>query len=76
LYLWEARKEPDFPKFLDAMQKEIDEHTKGGHWKIMKRTELPSKATVLPAVWSMKRKRRVSDRPVYQTDKCTSGKHV
>jgi hypothetical protein len=36
LYLWQARKEPDFLKFMEAMQKEIDDHTKGGHWKIMK----------------------------------------
>jgi hypothetical protein len=56
LYLWQARKEPDFPRFMEAMQKEIDAHTEGGHWKIVKREELPHEATVLPAVWSMKRK--------------------
>jgi hypothetical protein len=60
LYLWQARKEPDFPKFMEAMQKEIDAHTKGGHWKIMRRSELPSEATVLPAVWSMKRQRHIA----------------
>jgi hypothetical protein len=66
LYLWQARKEPDFPRFMEAMQKEIDAHTEGGHWKIVKREELPHEATVLPAVWSMKRKRRISDRQVYK----------
>jgi hypothetical protein len=30
LYLWEARKESDFPKFLEAIQKEMDDHTKRG----------------------------------------------
>jgi hypothetical protein len=66
LYLWQARKEPDFPKFMEAMQKEIDAHTEGGHWKIIKREKLPHGATVLPTVWSMKRKRRISDRQVYK----------
>jgi hypothetical protein len=66
LYLWQARKEPDFPKFMEVMQKEIDDHMQGGHWKIMKRSEVPEHATVLPAVWSMKRKRRISDRQVYK----------
>jgi hypothetical protein len=56
LYLWQARKEPDFPRFMEAMQKEIDDHTKGGHWEIMRKSELPDDTTVLPAVWSMKRK--------------------
>jgi len=41
LYLWEARKEKDFPKFLEAMQKEIDDHTKEGHWKLVRRSKLP-----------------------------------
>jgi hypothetical protein len=31
LYLWEAWKEDDFPKFLEAMQKEVDDHTREGH---------------------------------------------
>jgi hypothetical protein len=66
LYLWQARKEPDFPKFLEAMQKEIDAHTTGGHWRIVKRAEVPPGAAILPAVWSMKRKRRISDRTVYK----------
>jgi hypothetical protein len=66
LYLWQARKEPDFPKFMEAMQQEIDAHTKGGHWKIMNRIDIPIDATVLPAVWSMKRKRRIASREIYK----------
>jgi hypothetical protein len=66
LYLWQARKEPDFPQFMEAMQQEIDAHTKGGHWEIIRRSYIPNTATVLPAVWSMKRKRRISDRQVYK----------
>jgi hypothetical protein len=48
------------------MHQEIDAHTKGGNWEIMRRRHIPNTATVLPAVWSMKRKRRISDRKVYK----------
>jgi hypothetical protein len=66
MYLWQARKEKDFPEFLKAMQKEIDDHTTGKHWKLVHKSELPTGATVLPAVWSMKRKRRIAKREVYK----------
>jgi hypothetical protein len=60
MYLWQAMKQPDWPQFKQAMQHEIDDHTSRGHWKIIKRTLLPKGASVLPAVWSMKRKRRIA----------------
>jgi hypothetical protein len=66
MYLWEAKKEKDYPQFLEAMQKEIDDHTKREHWKLCKRSQVPSGAAVLPSVWSMKRKRRISTREVYK----------
>ncbi len=66
LYLWEAMKEPDFNKFQEAMQKEIDGHTERGNWKLRLRSSLPKNATVLPAVWAMKRKRRISTREIYK----------
>jgi hypothetical protein len=50
LYLWEARKEPDFPKFLEAMQKEVDDHTREGHWRLVRKKDVPKGATILPAV--------------------------
>jgi hypothetical protein len=66
MYLWQAMREPDWPQFKKAMQDEIDTHTKMGHWKIMKRSDLPKGASVLPAVWSMKCKRRIETREVYK----------
>jgi hypothetical protein len=65
-YLWEARKEDNFPKFLEAMQKEVDDHTREGHWKLVRRRDVLRGATILPAVWSLKRKRRISTREVYK----------
>jgi hypothetical protein len=70
LYLWEARKEPDFLKFLEAMQKEVDDHTREGHWRLVRKKDVPKGATVLPAVWSMKRKRRIATREVYKWKAC------
>jgi len=66
MYLWQAMKQADWAQFRSAMQKEIDDHTNRGHWKIMKRSDVPKGATVLPAVWSMKRKRRIATREVYK----------
>jgi len=53
MYLWEARKEADYPQFLEAMQKEIDDHTKREHWKLCQHSQVPPGATVLPSVWSI-----------------------
>jgi len=66
MYLWQAMKQADWPRFRSAMQKEIDDHTSRGHWKIIKRSDVPEGATVLPAVWSMKRKRCIATREVYK----------
>jgi hypothetical protein len=66
MYLWQAQKEEDFPQFQAAMQKEIDDHTSRGNWKLVPRKELPKGATVLPSVWAMKRKRRISTREIYK----------
>jgi hypothetical protein len=41
LYLWEAKKEPDFNKFQETMQVKIDGHTKRGNWKLRLRSSLP-----------------------------------
>ncbi len=37
LYLWEAMKESDADKFLEAMQQEVDDHTNRKHWELCKR---------------------------------------
>ena len=33
MYLNQAKREPDWPQFHEAMVKEIEDHTKGGHGK-------------------------------------------
>jgi hypothetical protein len=66
MYLWEAKKEKDYPQFLEPMQKEVDDHTKREHWNLCKHSQVPSGATVLPFVWSMKFKRHISTREVHK----------
>jgi hypothetical protein len=60
MYLHQVLKQPDRKKFLEAMEKEINDHTKNGHWKIVHRSEIPKGMQILPAVRSMKWKRRIS----------------
>jgi hypothetical protein len=66
MYLDQALRQPDRDKFIQAMVKEVADQTKRGHWRIIKRSEVPQGIKVLPAVWSMKRKRRIDTREVYK----------
>jgi hypothetical protein len=66
MYYHEAMKEPDAQEFRTAMTKEVDDHTGKRHWEIVRRSQVPAGVKVLPAVWSMKRKRRIATREVYK----------
>jgi len=66
MYLWQAMKQPDWAQFKQTMQEEVNAHTINGHWKLIKRSDLPKGATILPAVWSLKGKRRISTREIYK----------
>ena len=66
MYLHEAMRQPDKEQFLEAMKKEVEGQTKNGNWSIIPRREVPQSATVLPAVWAMRRKRRIDTREVYK----------
>jgi len=43
MYLKEAMRQPDKDKFLEAMVKEIDDHTRRGHWRVTTKAEMRSK---------------------------------
>jgi hypothetical protein len=66
MYMHEALREPDRAQFLEAMQKEIKDHEDLRHWELVPRSDIPQGTTVLPSVWSMKRKRRIDMREVYR----------
>jgi hypothetical protein len=53
----QAMKQDDKLSFVEAMEKEIDDHESRGHWHIVHRDTLPSKVRPIKAIWSFKRKR-------------------
>ena len=59
LYLHEALREPDKQKFIEAMEKEIDSQVEMGVYQIIRKDQVPKGATVLPAVWQLRRKRDI-----------------
>jgi hypothetical protein len=66
MYLHEALRQPDRKNFIDAMAKEVDMQTQNGNWSITRRSQVPEGASILPAVWSMKRKRKIATGEVYK----------
>jgi len=66
MYLDQAMKEPDCEQFKAAMDEEINAHTKNEHWKVRKRSEVPEFTKILPSVWAMRRKRRISTHEPYK----------
>ena len=53
----QAMKQDDKLSFVEAMEKEINDHEQRGHWEIVHRDTLPTKAKPIKAIWSFKRKR-------------------
>jgi hypothetical protein len=49
--------ELDKKQFVKAMKKEAQDQFENGNFTVMHKSKLPKGATVLPAVWQMKRKR-------------------
>ncbi len=64
MYRHEAMKEPDYVQFLKAMEKEIQDQMGSGNFHLVRRNSIPKTATLLPAVWSMKRKRGIRTRMI------------
>ena len=66
MYLDQAMKEPDSKQFEKAMVDEVKAHTDNGHWVVRRRAQLPEGTKVLPAVWAMRRKRRITTGEPYK----------
>jgi hypothetical protein len=60
MYLHEAMKQPDKAEFLVAMDKEMQGQMDNGNFKVVHQSEVPQGASILPAVWAMRRKRRIA----------------
>ena len=77
MYLREAMQQEDRAHFLEAMVKEISDHTKRGHWRITTKEEMKRKGyhhRPIMAVWSFKRKRNpMGDIIKYKARLCCHG---
>ena len=52
-----ALAQPDQEKFIDAMERELLNHAKLKHWRIIHRSQVPRGAKPLPMIWTLRRKR-------------------
>jgi hypothetical protein len=66
MYVNQALCAPDHDEFLKAMEKEVRDHEQRGHWELIPKSQVPEGTIILPAVWSMKRKRRIETNEVYK----------
>ena len=66
MYYHEAMREPDRNEFIKAMVKEVHSHTENEVWELVPRSSVPPGTKILPAVWAMKRKRKIATREVYK----------
>ena len=66
MYWHEAMQQPDREEFRKAALKEVEDHTKNQLWELIHKRKVPQGALIAPAVWSMKRKRRVTTGEVYR----------
>ena len=75
MYFHKAMREPAKDKFIEAMQREIQDHEMNGHWEIVSKAEVSLDTKILEMVWAMKRKRHryLASVQMEGTSKCTSG---
>lgn len=64
MYMHQALKQHDRAEFVKAMQKEVEDQLQNGNFEIVRVDEVPTEATILPAVWQMRRKRDIKTRKV------------
>ena len=52
-----ALQQPDRDKFINAMARELEQHTELKHWKIIHKSQLPKNAKPIAMVWTLRCKR-------------------
>ena len=57
MHYGQAMKAPDVEKFIQAMEKEVNDLNETGVWKLVKKTDMPKDAKLIRLIWSFKRKR-------------------
>jgi Reverse transcriptase (RNA-dependent DNA polymerase) len=66
MYWDTAMKQHDAENFVKAAIDEVTSHQENGHWRVVKKDEVPEGTPILDAVWSMKRKRRLLTNEIYK----------
>ena len=66
MYMHEALKAPDRDQFIEAMKREVEDHEKRNHWEVVSKDDIPQGTKILPAVWAMRRKRRIATGEIYK----------
>ena len=66
MYLHQAMKRPNKQEFRKAMQKEMDAQLTSKTLKLVNIKDVPKGTAILPAIWQMRRKRRINTREVYK----------
>ena len=66
MYFHQAMAAPDRNEFIKAMEDEVNGQIKNNNFTIIHRSEVPDGKRVLPAVWAMRRKRRIATGKVYK----------
>ena len=66
MHYGQAMKADDSDEFKQAMLREVDTHTRQGHWEVWAKADVPTDQDVLPSVWAFKRKRRIDTREIYK----------
>jgi hypothetical protein len=66
MYFHQAMNAEDKDEFVKAMIQEVDCHVKGEHWELVHVSKIPPGIRVLPAVWAMRRKRKVATGVIYR----------
>jgi hypothetical protein len=64
MYWHNAIKQPGAPQFQQAMLDKVQQQVVNGNFSIIRRAEVPEGETIFPAVWQMKRKRRITTREI------------
>ena len=66
MYYHQAMREPDSGNFVDTVKDEFGTLLKNGIFRLVEKSLVPEGMTLFPAVWAMKRKRRVKTQEIYK----------
>ena len=70
-----ALAQPDCDKFIGAMEKELRQHSKLKHWRIVHKSQVPRSAKPIPMVWTLHRKHDLVGGILKQKARLCAGGH-